>query len=249
MNNRTGRLIEQYRKEKGLTQSELAKLLGVSNTAISKWEHGNNLPDITLLEPLSEILGIDKLSLFTSENESKEKIKEKLKNIKKLNLIKNTIPTLIFLLLLLVTNYISYKVYTHKLDNIESKQPKLYKFFSDDEDIFVSGYIIMDPNEKSIIFEHFNYQEKKLKYSDDKILSAELYMYINEELVLKNIVTELETKDKQKSEIVSILTKKVKYNFSISQNIASNARIVLTFNSEDNSLLKQIELKCTLKYK
>ena len=46
MNNKTGEIIERYRKEKGYTQGELAKKLGVSNTAISKWEHGNNLPDI-----------------------------------------------------------------------------------------------------------------------------------------------------------------------------------------------------------
>ena len=85
MNNRTGELIEKYRKEKGLTQNELARQLGVSNTAISKWEHGYNLPDIGLLEPLSKILGIDMLLLLSSENEDKEEanpVKQKSKRTK-----------------------------------------------------------------------------------------------------------------------------------------------------------------------
>ena len=83
MNNKTGEIIERYRKEKGYTQGELAKKLGVSNTAISKWEHGYNLPDIGLLEPLSKILGIDMMLLLTTENIEKEE-KDKSKKIKSL---------------------------------------------------------------------------------------------------------------------------------------------------------------------
>lgn len=45
------------RKEKGLTQKELAEKLFVSDKAVSKWERGQSLPDITLLNPLADILG------------------------------------------------------------------------------------------------------------------------------------------------------------------------------------------------
>ena len=55
--------IGRYRREKGLTQEELAKILNVSFQAISKWENAQSLPDLTLLPTLSQVLGvsIDKL--------------------------------------------------------------------------------------------------------------------------------------------------------------------------------------------
>lgn len=55
---KVGTLIADLRKERGLTQKELAKQLFVSDKAVSKWERGLAMPDVTLLIPLSESLGI-----------------------------------------------------------------------------------------------------------------------------------------------------------------------------------------------
>ena len=55
---KTGRLITQARKEKGLTQKGLAQVLHVSAQAVSKWERGLNFPDLALLEPLGDCLGL-----------------------------------------------------------------------------------------------------------------------------------------------------------------------------------------------
>ena len=55
---KTGGLIAQARKEKGLTQRELSQALHVSAQAVSKWERGLNFPDLTLLEPLGDCLGL-----------------------------------------------------------------------------------------------------------------------------------------------------------------------------------------------
>lgn len=52
----TGRAIAQLRKRAGLTQSELAEKLGISDKAVSKWERGLSLPDISCLERLAELL-------------------------------------------------------------------------------------------------------------------------------------------------------------------------------------------------
>ncbi|OCN06173.1 hypothetical protein A4S06_00220 [Erysipelotrichaceae bacterium MTC7] len=54
-----GNVIRTYRKEKGFTQEELAKRLGVSTPAVNKWEKGHSLPDITLLAPIARLLEID----------------------------------------------------------------------------------------------------------------------------------------------------------------------------------------------
>lgn len=53
-----GIFITQLRKEKGYTQKELAQKLFISDKAISKWERGLSMPDISLLVPLSEVLGV-----------------------------------------------------------------------------------------------------------------------------------------------------------------------------------------------
>ncbi|ACL19027.1 transcriptional regulator, XRE family [Desulfitobacterium hafniense DCB-2] len=60
--------ICRYRKEKGFTQEELARKLGVTFQAVSKWETSQTLPDITLLPGLSQLLdiSIDKLLGFVS---------------------------------------------------------------------------------------------------------------------------------------------------------------------------------------
>lgn len=53
-----GDFIAELRKQKRITQKELAEKLFVSDKAVSKWECGLSMPDITLLKPLSEILGV-----------------------------------------------------------------------------------------------------------------------------------------------------------------------------------------------
>ena len=64
---KTGKLIAQLRKEKGLTQKAVAEKLGVSPKAVSKWETGNGFPDITLIAEISEIFGIDVAKLLHGE--------------------------------------------------------------------------------------------------------------------------------------------------------------------------------------
>lgn len=64
---KVGKFIAQMREEKNLTQSELAHKLGVSNKAISKWECGRGLPEITMLIPLSEELGVSVKELLIGE--------------------------------------------------------------------------------------------------------------------------------------------------------------------------------------
>ncbi|MDY3974787.1 helix-turn-helix transcriptional regulator [uncultured Veillonella sp.] len=59
-----GQLILQLRKEKGLTQKELAEQLHITYKTVSKWECGKGIPDVVLWEPLSQVLGADVLKLL-----------------------------------------------------------------------------------------------------------------------------------------------------------------------------------------
>ena len=53
-----GAFISELRKDRKLTQEQLGEKLGVSQRSISRWETGRNMPDISLLKPLSSELGI-----------------------------------------------------------------------------------------------------------------------------------------------------------------------------------------------
>lgn len=72
-----GAFIAQCRKEKKLTQMQLAEILNITNQAVSKWENGKGLPDVSLLEPLCTALDISLNELFSGEHISPEDYKGK----------------------------------------------------------------------------------------------------------------------------------------------------------------------------
>lgn len=64
----TGSTIKSLRESRKLTQAELAKKLGVSSKTVSKWETAKGLPDISLLQPLAQALGISVIELMNGEH-------------------------------------------------------------------------------------------------------------------------------------------------------------------------------------
>ena len=64
---KTGALIAQMRKDRGLTQRELAEQLHISDRTVSKWERGAGFPDVSMLIPLAEALGLSVLELLQGE--------------------------------------------------------------------------------------------------------------------------------------------------------------------------------------
>lgn len=72
-----GQFIANCRKDKKLTQEQLAEKLNISKNAVSKWERGICLMDMSLLKPLSEILDVSVNDILSGEKIPEEKIKEK----------------------------------------------------------------------------------------------------------------------------------------------------------------------------
>lgn len=64
-----GKIIRKYRKEKNMTQEEMASRLGVTAPAVNKWENENSLPDIMLLAPIARLLGISLDTLLSFRGE------------------------------------------------------------------------------------------------------------------------------------------------------------------------------------
>ena len=64
----TSATIKQLREKQNLTQAELAERIGVSSKTISKWETAKGLPDVSLLQPLAQALGISVIELMNGEH-------------------------------------------------------------------------------------------------------------------------------------------------------------------------------------
>ena len=156
-----GKFIAKQRKEKKLTQEELAEKLKVSSKSISRWENGNNMPDLSLMIPLSEELDITIFELLTGKK-SEKKVEEVLKDtIKYSNLkagelkTKNKIYTLIIILLISLLiivgsinkiskiQFINNTVTTDMCLNNSCETKKFYKFnLPKDSYDFKSTYIL-----------------------------------------------------------------------------------------------------------
>ena len=70
-----GAFISECRKEKGLTQAQLAEKLGVTDKSVSRWENGRTMPDMSLYEDICDVLGIQVSELLYGRRlEDQEKI-------------------------------------------------------------------------------------------------------------------------------------------------------------------------------
>ncbi len=109
-----GEFISVLRKEKGLTQKQLADLLSLTDKAVSRWETGKNYPDIEMLEKISEVLDVTVSELLESKRMPKEEIVEATeKNIvKQLKINKKgkrkfVVLSSLFVVLILISGYIT----------------------------------------------------------------------------------------------------------------------------------------------
>ena len=128
-----GKFITTCRKEKNLTQEELAEKLNVSNKSVSRWENGKNMPDYSVLNDLCNILDININELLSGEKDNKEtienldmilkeyyKMKKQKERLKVLLIVGPVIlfPLLTIIFTVLVLNY-EYDNRLHQTTNIK----------------------------------------------------------------------------------------------------------------------------------
>lgn len=113
-NEKVGKFIENLRKEKGLTQQDLADILSVSNQAVSKWEGGRNLPDIAIQRAICDTFNITMEELHAGERDIKKR--NKTKKIRKENKIFSIalmciVPVMVFFVVYFIINFRALKIY------------------------------------------------------------------------------------------------------------------------------------------
>ena len=166
-----GKYISDLRKNKNLTQVQLAELLNVSNKTISKWELGDLAPDITLLNSISEVFGISVDELLSGKSNNNKNSWRFIYNITKY----------IFIIFVIATSFI---VFAGAINNDSSW--KLNEIYSEGNN-YSHGYVIRNNDRVKVIIdslslnENFNYKNiKDIKYS----------LYSNDVLLIKkNIVS------------------------------------------------------------
>ena len=107
-----GKFIAKCRKDKKMTQSDLAEKLGVTDKSIGNWENGRNMPDLSLFKPLCDELGITINELLSGEKLKNEEYQEKFEeniintidySTKKINVIRNNLGLVLLILGILIS--------------------------------------------------------------------------------------------------------------------------------------------------
>ncbi len=183
---KVGEFIAKCRKDKNLTQEQLADSVGVTGASISKWENGRNLTDTIYFDALSNELGVSVLELMNGErfpedsvpasslNKALEeclstyKIKERKKRHKIISIL-----TVIFLILMLSLFLLFYINNYNKF--------RIYSLTSDDLMYNASG-VLSITNEKNLLM----ISGLECNGCDDiKIYDAEIRLYVGEKMIYK----------------------------------------------------------------
>ena len=164
-----GRFIAECRKEKGLTQYQLAEKLNITDKAVSKWETGKGMPDVSIMIELCDILGINVNELLSGEKLSEEKYKEKANEnivsmIKVADENRKTKNKMILILLIIISIFFIYRllicVYQSIEVSVEYNEGIMQCEITDDNIIYkINGlsvihtkYEVVNTNTETIVF-------------------------------------------------------------------------------------------------
>lgn len=184
-NEKVGKFIENLRKEKWLTQQDLADILSVSNQAVSKWEGGRNLPDIAIQRVICDTFNITMEELHAGERDIKKR--NKTKKIRKENKIFSIalmciVPVMVFFVVYFIINFRALKIYYSNSQ------------ITNEENSIRANLLIFKLPRKLIIFINniypYNYEVKDSDLLDLKLYSGNKKL-LNSSMI-KNDVFELD---------------------------------------------------------
>lgn len=212
--NKIGKFITELRKERKLTQSELAEIIGVSDKSVSKWETGINIPDFSNIEALASYFNVSTYEILNGEKLTLKdgKPSQKNDNIKMyLNYTKFKYLKIIYVLIILLI----VTLFTFFINNYDKNQ--IFKLYSTNENFSIDGFIIYNQKQNLLII--------------NKITCQGNFVGTIEETEIKNINVILKSKDK------TIFTYNIDNSDKLIQDnnyIFSDTMNSLTFYVEEN---------------
>lgn len=225
-----GKLIAELRKEKNLTQEELAEKFSIAPQSVSKWERGINMPDISALEDLCKILEVDvndflrgeisKNNSKTGKNISKEVKEENEKVIIEAikyyeKRAKNKYIRRAFIIFTILVTLIAIVSVIYSISNYN--KIKIYKLVSNEENLDINGRIIFNPSNKIITINSIRYNDDYIGTIDEiKAKSMELKLLANDKIIYETGNLEYDKQDK--AERLSFYLDEIKVDLAQSKN-------------------------------
>lgn len=194
-----GKFIQSKRKEKGLTQKELAEKLGVTDKAVSKWERGLGCPDVSILEILAKELDTSILEILKGRIIEDEIIKVTEANdyVKEtINFTKNKTKEIINKIIVFLTISISILLLILNIENIISLNKKYEYDFNNETVIEMKKQLnklktnieLIEQNQGNYDDEEYQEITQDLKYIKEKLDNSKILKYEdNIKLTIKDI--------------------------------------------------------------
>lgn len=181
-----GRFIANLRKEKNMTQMDLANKLGITDRAISKWENGRGMPDLSLLIPLCQILNITINELLSGEKLDKKDYQEKLEaNIintidytdRKIKKTKKSFSIILLVIIIFIGIFIT--MFNIDINRMRSNKPVLFSTWGYDYAPPID--IKEDEMEMAIINYLMDIGDNEYKHYENEKSFASMQIYLIEE--------------------------------------------------------------------
>lgn len=158
-----GKYIQERRKEKKLTQKQLADKLRISEKTISKWECGNGLPEVSLMQPLCDELDITVTELLNGKDKKEQNVIKYIQHENKKSKRKTIITSIIFMLL--ITAFLFTGIYFLNSYN----KIVFYKLYGQSENFAYSDGLITKSNINNI------YSFGKIVLENTEIEESDIY--------------------------------------------------------------------------
>lgn len=242
-NQKIGNFIKELRKEKNLTQKDLATKLNITDRAISKWERGLSCPDISLLDDLSKILEVSVIEILKGRRLNKDEIlnnkylvetmtftSNNLKNklLKIIDLI--SIFIISFIVLLLVFYNIKGYYYTHKnYITLNYVDPSVVEFKFEEKIRNINKKIELIQNNQGI------YNNEEYKLINEFVYDLK---YLSNKEIERKLISKKQIKIKDLNEFFDNMSIYDMYGYDGNNNYRNIYKIILKYdiNKYDNML-------------
>ena len=182
---RSGEFIASLRKERGLTQSELATLIGVGDKSVSKWERGINVPDILVIQSLAKIFNVSVSEIL--DGKRKEKIDPEIVKIYENKYIRYSIIGVLILLIIFFWVLLVY--FCNNYD-----KSRVYSFKGKGNNYSLSGNVFLVGNDKKLIIDDFEVNSVE-KYNGLLTNEYKVNFYFDDDLICFFSKSDLGTND------------------------------------------------------
>lgn len=197
---KVGKLIKQIRKDNHLTQKDLALKYNITYQAVSKWENGKNIPDISLLKQICDDFNIDINSLLTGDyttNENKVSLKKD-----KINLLKKKKFLFLCLFVLLIGVIMAIIILKNRSNDFEFKT-----ISSDCSNFTITGSIAYNDIKSAIYIASINY----CGGADDNLYKSIECILYEKNGTLENRISQIVIKEENPKKLEDLL-KNVTFN-------------------------------------